>query len=86
MAASPIAIVLRDTGEVIWKCDTTTCLYVARHETFWPGSTGKKCNACATRMRGIAIATGFELVTKPIEVPNLDPDDTAVRFSLIELT
>lgn len=65
-------------------CSDHGCSELARWTCHWPGQTGIKCGDHAAAWTRVAASMGFELISKPIDVP-VGLDDTEQRFSLLEL-
>lgn len=65
-------------------CTDRGCSELAQWLCYWPGDTRAKCTPCKESWERVAVHMGFELVSKSLDVP-VGVDDTARRFSLLEL-
>lgn len=64
-------------------CDSHGCNFLARFRCYWPAQTTVKCGRCTEALCRVAIAMGFELQTRTIDVAT-GADDAEMRFSLLE--
>ena len=69
------------------KCSDDGCVEVATWLCFWPGQHRPKCDAHRNGWSRIANAMGFDLVSTPLTVRNVEePDPISQRAALLELT
>lgn len=67
-------------------CSDAGCYAVARWIAYWPGQTRCKCTAHRDAWSRVAAMMGFELVSTPLSVRELEERDPSVlRFEMMEL-
>ena len=82
-----VEVVFAELTAIGYCCGSSGCDEIATCTAHWPGQDGRQCDRHRAGLERIAEAMGFKLHTTPLPVRRFSPppNDSAIRFGLIEI-